>query len=108
MSTNPAKKKKSPNFIWQSMERKAWPMMKVKNMLTETLIDCPADRISNGKISLGTNQPNGPQDHAKAATYKQINVNAMSPMPLEKVPSPFTPNTDPTMHPTAIYIVKFH
>jgi hypothetical protein len=68
ITTKPAKNKKRPNFKWQSMVRKNWPMKKVKNMLTETLMACPADLISRGQISLGTNHPNGPQDQANAAT----------------------------------------
>ena len=79
-------------------------MMKVKNMLIETLMDCPADRISRGKISLGTNHPNGPHDHANAATYKHINSNARLPKPFEKDPSPDTPNATAIMAPTPIYI----
>ncbi|GER41540.1 exodeoxyribonuclease 7 large subunit [Striga asiatica] len=67
-TTQPAKKKKSPNLRWHSMERKSWPMMKVKNIFTETLMDCPADLVSSGWISLGTSQPRGPHDHANAAT----------------------------------------
>ena len=43
-------------------------MTNVNNMLTDTLMAWPADRISRGQISLGTNQPNGPQDQANAAT----------------------------------------
>ena len=67
-TTKPAKNKKRPNFMWQSMLRKNWPMTKVKNMLTETLMACPADLISRGQISLGTSHPSGPQDQANAAT----------------------------------------
>lgn len=106
MTTNPAKKKKRPNFKWQSNDRKTWPMKKVKSMLTETLMDWPADLISMGKISLGTSHPNGPHDHAKAATYKHMRIKAAFPMPLEKDPWPVTPNTLAIMAPTVIYTHK--
>ena len=83
-------------------------MTKVNNMLTETLMACPAERISRGQISLGTNHPNGPQDHAKAATYVQIKNNIKLASNLDKVPSPVTPNFRPIMMPTAIYIWNKH
>ena len=38
ITTKPAKNKKSPNFMWQSMLRKNWPMMKVNSMFTDTLM----------------------------------------------------------------------
>lgn len=47
-------------------------MMNVKSMFTETVILCAADRISSGKISLGTNHPRGPQDQANPATYMHM------------------------------------
>ena len=59
---------KKPDLRPQSMLRKTSATRKVNNMLTETAILCAADRISSGKISLGTNHPRGPHDHAKAAT----------------------------------------
>ena len=68
MMTNPLKNRKRPNFKWQSMVRKHCPIMKVNVMLNITFKACPAGRVSKGKISLGTNQPKGPHDHAKAAT----------------------------------------
>ena len=83
-------------------------MMKVNNMLTETLIAWPADRISNGQISLGTNQPSGPHDHANAATYKQINAKSRLASTLEKDPSPVTPKFAPISAPTAICNVDIH
>jgi len=45
--------------------------MKVKKRFTDTVILCPAERISNGNISLGTVQPRGPHDHPNATTNKQ-------------------------------------
>jgi hypothetical protein len=67
-TTKNAKKRKIPNFKWQSIVRKTWAIMNVKSMLTDTVTLCAADRISNGKISLGTNQPRGPQDQENPAT----------------------------------------
>ena len=49
-------------------ENSTWAMTKVKNMLTETLMDWPADLISKGKISDGTSQPSGPHDQANPDT----------------------------------------
>lgn len=71
-------------------------------MLTETVIDCPADRISIGKTSLGTNQPNGPHDHANAATYMQIKPTVTFPSAGLNVPRPSCPNTLAMMAPIAI------
>ena len=78
-------------------------MAKVKIMFTATLMACPADRISRGQISLGTNHPNGPQDHANAATYAQIKNKRTFASVLDKSPSPLTPNFTAIMAPTAIY-----
>ena len=50
----------SPNLMWQSRDRKTCPMMNVKSMLTDVAIDIPADLISAGWISAGTNHPRGP------------------------------------------------
>lgn len=62
-------------------------------MLTPTLILCPADLTSSGKISLGTNQPRGPHDHAKAATYMHMNVTTVIAYHFGKSPGfPFVPN----------------
>lgn len=106
MITKHPKKKKRPNFKWQSKVRKSCPIKKVKSMFTETLMDCPADRISMGNISLGTNHPSGPQDHAKAATYTQIKNRATSPWVLVKVPSPDAPKTEAITAPRANYSNK--
>lgn len=48
-------------------------------MFVDTVIACPADRVSKGKISLGINHPKGPQDQAKEDTYTQINATAIHP-----------------------------
>ena len=39
---------------------------------------CPADRISSGKISLGTSHPRGPHDQANPATYAQMKSTTMA------------------------------
>lgn len=85
-----------------SKVRKAWPIMKVKNMFTDTLMLCPADRISRGKISLGTNQPSGPHDHAKPATYAQMKSTMQPAYPLDRVATPLVPNFTPIKVPTMI------
>ncbi|KAF1862034.1 hypothetical protein Lal_00026551 [Lupinus albus] len=46
----------------------------VKIMLTHTTTLCAADLISNGKSSLGTNHPKGPQDLPYANTNKKITM----------------------------------
>lgn len=63
-NTQAEKKTKMANFVWQSMERKAWAMMKVKSMLTQIA-------VSSGNVSLGINYPSGPQDHTKEAKKMQ-------------------------------------
>lgn len=53
--TNPAKKKKRLNFMWQSNSRKIWEMMKVKNWkscLLQHWWACTGDWISRGHISV--------------------------------------------------------
>lgn len=78
-------------------------MTNVQNMFTDTFIACPADRISSGQISLGTNQPNGPQDHANPATYTQIRANRISAsIPPDIDPSPLIPKFFHIRLPTAI------
>uniref|UniRef100_A0A0A9FGY6 Uncharacterized protein n=1 Tax=Arundo donax TaxID=35708 RepID=A0A0A9FGY6_ARUDO len=68
MTTHAPKKKKSMNLNLQSMGRNACAMMKVHSMFTDTVMLCPADLISSGKISLGTSHPSGPHDQANPAT----------------------------------------
>ena len=71
-------------------------MKKVNNMLTATVILCPADRISSGNISLGTSHPNGPHDHAKAETNKQIHATTIPAYHFgNSITSPDVPNLDP-------------
>lgn len=72
MVIQPAKKRKIPNLKAQRRERKDCPITNVKNRFTATVMLCPADRVSNGNISLGTVQPNGPHDHPNARTKRQI------------------------------------
>lgn len=81
-------------------------MMKVNSMFTDTLMDWPADRISSGKISLGTSQANGPQDQAKPATYKHMNRTVTLPAEVLKLPCPDVPNSAPIMLPTTICNLK--
>lgn len=68
---HPAKKRKIPNLRAQRSGRKTCAMIKVKRRFTATVIPCPAERVSNGKISLGTVHPRGPHDHPNAATKRQ-------------------------------------
>lgn len=94
--TKKAKKMNNPNFKWQSIVKKTWATMNVNNMFTETFTLCAAERISKGKISLGTNQPRGPHDHAKPATYMQMNSTTTIAYHLGNSPgSPLTPNLAP-------------
>lgn len=67
-NTKTAKNMNRPYLKRQSKGRKISAMKKVKSMLTETVMLCPADRISKGKISLGTSQPSGPHEYANAFT----------------------------------------
>lgn len=62
-------------------------------MLTDTLTLCAADRISSWKISLGTSQPNGPQEYEKPAMYKQMKMTTRTAYHISRCPGcPFTPN----------------
>lgn len=45
---SPAKKRKTPYRMEQSMVVKLWPITKVKSMLLETLMADPAARVSRG------------------------------------------------------------
>lgn len=67
-----AKKRYRPNFKEQRRESKAWAIIKVNRRFTATVMLCPADRISNGYISLGIVHPSGPHDHPNAKTNRQI------------------------------------
>lgn len=62
------KKKNMFDFIWHNIDKNAWAMPKVKNMLVLTANAKPAVLVSKGNISVGINQPRGPHDHAKAIT----------------------------------------
>ena len=70
--TQAEKNKKMPNFKRHNMDKKACAMTKVNNMFVNTVTLCPADLVSNGKVSLGMSQPSGPHDQAKEATNEQI------------------------------------
>lgn len=72
--TQPAKKRKSPYLRAHRRDRNDWAITNVKKRFTATVMPCPAERVSNGKISLGTVQPSGPHDHPNAATNRQITV----------------------------------
>ena len=77
--------------------------MKVINMLTETVMLCPADRTSRGNISLGTSQPKGPQDHAKPATYVQTKNNTEAVNAFEGFAAfPLVPNMTAIKVPTMV------
>lgn len=52
----------------QSMDRKAWPTMKVNRKLVATVMDCPAERVSRGWISDGTSHARGPHEKANPLT----------------------------------------
>lgn len=79
-------------------------MTKVMARFTDTTMACPADRISMGKISLGTNHPKGPQDHAKAAINVDTKNKTRFASPLERIFVP--PKLVPNMTATAIYTLK--
>lgn len=51
--------------------------MNVQIMFVLTAKKKPAVRVSNGNISLGINQPRGPQDQAKPETKTQIKAITM-------------------------------
>ena len=109
ITSQPAKKRKMPYRKWHNIVRKSWAMRKVNNKFTETTRPCPAERISIGKISLGTNQPSGPHDQAKPATKMQTKETTAAVSLLERtlVPPNFNPKIMPTITYTSHnYIVK--
>ena len=57
-----SKEEEIPALKWQSMSKNVCAVKKVNTKLTATVILCPADLISSGKISLGTNHANGPHE----------------------------------------------
>lgn len=91
----PAKKRNIPNLKVHNRERKDWPIMNVKKRFTATVMLCPADRISNGNISLGTVQPRGPHDHPNAVTNRQITTTTSIEKLLESSLS--LPNSSPSI-----------
>ena len=94
-----AKSKKIPNLRWQSDMRNNWATSAVKIMLTQTTILCADDLISNGKSSLGTNHPRGPQDLPYAKTNKKITTTrkALTPFPISLPCPKFTAKTAPVI-----------
>lgn len=103
INSQPAKNRNEPYWKWHKMLRKACAITNVIARFVDTTIACPAERISMGKISLGTNHPSGPQDHANAETKVEMKNRTRLPSPLEStfVPPNFVPNM------TAIAICQF-
>lgn len=62
-------------------------MTKVKIRLVNTVIDCPADRVSMGWISDGMSHPRGPHDQAKLLMKMQMMTITMIEMPEDRLPS---------------------
>ena len=89
-TTQAAKNRKMPHLKVHSIDRNTWAMRNVKNRLVHTVILCPADLVSSGKISLGMSHPSGPHDHANDDTYTQINTTAMIPR-VDDIVFPFIP-----------------
>lgn len=58
IATHTPKKKKVADLKWQSIDRSVRPTTKVKREFIATKILCLVDRISEGKMSMGINQPN--------------------------------------------------
>ena len=58
------------------MARNVWAVANTKSINTPMLMLCANDLISSGNISLGTIQPNGPQENEKHTQYKHIKTTA--------------------------------
>jgi hypothetical protein len=80
-------------------DKKPCAIANVKRRFTNTVMACPAERVSSGKISLGTVHPRGPHDHPNAATNKQMAATNNAEKPLDSTLSP--PNFNPKIMPTA-------
>uniref|UniRef100_A0A0A9HB98 GSVIVT00019956001, HT5 n=1 Tax=Arundo donax TaxID=35708 RepID=A0A0A9HB98_ARUDO len=70
---------------WQSMERNACAMTKVKSRFTHTVTLCPADLVSSGNVSLGMSHPSGPQDQAKEETKVHTMTTTMMAQPCPRL-----------------------
>ena len=92
------KNKKIPYLKEHNRAKNPCAIEHVKRRFTKTVMACPAERVSSGKISLGTVHPRGPQDHPNAATNKQIAAtnNAEKPLDSPLSPSNFRPKIIPT------------
>ena len=73
----------------------------VKRRFTESVIACPAECVSSGKISINTVHPRGPNDHPNAATNKQKVATNNAKKPLDSTLSP--PNFRPKIMETETY-----
>jgi len=74
MAIRLAKRMKTPYRRWHNERRKHCATAAVKKRLTQTTRLCPADLVSRGKISLGTNQERGPHDQPYATTNAHIAI----------------------------------
>ena len=92
------KNRKIPYLKEHNKARNPCAIENVKRRFTKTVMACPAERVSSGKISLGTVHPRGPQDHPNAARNKQIAAtnNAEKPLDSPLSPSNFRPKIIPT------------
>ena len=93
------KNKKIPYLKIHNRDRKACAIANVKRRFTDTVMACPAERVSSGKISLGTVHPRGPHDHPNAATNKQMAATSNAEKTLDSTLSP--PNFRLKIMPTA-------
>lgn len=99
MKIKEANRRKIPYLRWQSEVRKSWATAAVKIMFTHTTILWPADLVSRGKISVGTNQPRGPHDLPYPSTNKKITITRKILIPFDS--SSPCPNFSARVTPTA-------
>ena len=95
----PAKNRKIPYLKVHKRDKKACAIANVKRRFTETVMACPAERVSSGKISLAIVHRREHHDHPNAATNKQMVVTNNAEKPLDSCLSP--PNFKPKIMPTA-------
>jgi hypothetical protein len=81
----PAKKKNTKARILHNIVKNARVMRKVKSMFELTAEANPAVLVSRGNVSLGINQPRGPQDHAKDITNEHTCTTTMAACTLVRV-----------------------
>lgn len=104
MTTHSPKKRKILNLKWKSITKNSCVITKVKKRFNETLIYCPIEWISRGKILLGTNQLRGPHEYVKANMNMHISTTTNMEYPFYRSPCSSIPNFNAKIKSTGAYL----